>query len=280
MVRIDPRTNEVVDAIPVGRDPSNLLVHGDTAWVPNEGDGTLTELNLRTRRVHPIGRVAGVGFLARDQAGNIYSSGWDFPQVWRVSPRMGEVDAHFRVRTRAVGLAIGGGSLFVVDRLANGVTSIALAPPHRTHFWATGADPLVTAFGFGALWVANSDDASVSVIRPGDPKPLTIHVDPKPFGIATGFGSVWVGSNAANDVLRIDPDTFKVVARIPNVHGPYTIATGAGSVWAIDFDTQQVQRINPRTNRVVAKIDFRAAEPRGISIDGAQVWLTLDRPGT
>lgn len=285
ILRIDPATNEIVDAIPVGRAPSGILVRGRYAWVANEGDRTLTRIDLKTHDTRTIGGVSGVGFLARDGAGNVYSSGWDFPFVWRVGHASGEVDRRFRVRTRAVGIAIGGGFLFVVDRLANGVTSVGLGPPHAERFVRVGADPLVATFGSGALWVGNSDDATVSVLRPGVERPHTIDVDPKPFGIASGFNAVWVGSNQNATVSRIDPDTLRVVKRIDvrigGVNpGTYAVATGAGAVWALNADVQSIERIDPQTNRVVATIPLPfSVYPRQLSADGDEVWVSVTAPG-
>ena len=83
------------------------------------------------RSPHPyvktIGESHSVAFIAHDDRGNIYVSGWDFPFVWQIDPRTVQIVRPFRVKTRALGLAVGGGSLWVVDRLANAVTRIDLA---------------------------------------------------------------------------------------------------------------------------------------------------------
>lgn len=285
IIRIDASTDKVVDSIPVGRAPSGILVTGDDAWVANEGDRTLTRVDLHTHQEHTIGGVSGVGFLARDRKGMVYASGWDFPYVWRIDPETNEVAGRYRVRTRAVGLAVGGGFLFVVDRLANGVTSIDLAHPATHHFIPVGADPIVAAFGGGALWVANSDAATVSVIRPGLSKPQTISVDLKPFGIAAGAGAIWVASNTDSTVTRIDPETGRIVKRLTILQNGlnsdlYSVATGAGSVWAIGADSQSITRIDPHTNTVIATIHVYGAQPEMLAANGNAIWVTLAPPGT
>ncbi len=67
----------------------------------------------------------------------------------------------------ALGLAVGGGSLWVADRLANAATRIDLADGSVKGVIGVGLDPLVLTFGYGTLWVANSDDTTISAIRPG-----------------------------------------------------------------------------------------------------------------
>jgi len=284
IVRIDPKTNKVVESIAVGREPSGIVASNGAVWVANEQDRTLSRIDTRTHGVVAIGGLSGVGFVTSDTRGNIYASGWDYPYVWRIDPKRVRVAERFRVRSRAVGVAVGGGSLWVVDRLVNGVTRIDLGRPNSLGFVRVGADPLVTAFGFGALWVANSDDGTVSVIRPGLPRAQTIRVSAKPFGIAAGEGAVWVGSNADSTVTRIDPERRRVVKVINVSSSPlgsdlYNVAAGAGAVWAANASELDVVRIDPRTNKVVARIKL-GQEPRVIAIDGDNVWVSLAAPGT
>ena len=236
IVRIDTDTNEIVDSIPVGREPAAIVASPDAVWVANERDATLTRVDLRTRELRTIGGVEDVAFLTRDNRGNVYASAWDHPYVWRIDPRTIEVAERYRVRTRALDLAVGGGSLWVVDRLANAVVRIDLARGSVRDVIPVGRDPLLIVFGYGALWVANSDDGSVSAIRPGVPRLGTIEGISRPFGIAAGEGAVWVGSNTDSTVTRIEPDTRKKIAEIDvrrepsHESGLLDVATGAGSV--------------------------------------------------
>ena len=280
IIRIDPKTNKVVESIPVGREPSGIVATKNAVWVANERDRTLTRIDTRTHEQRTIGGLSGVGFVTRDDRGNIYASGWDYPYVWLVDPKKLEVITRFRVRSRAVGMAVGGGSLWVVDRLVNGVTRIDLARPRKPGFIRVGADPLVCAFGYGSLWVANSDLATVSVIRPGVSKAQTIVVSGQPFGIAAGEHAVWVGSYADSTVTRIDPDLRRVVKRISVLprgrvsSGLYNVAAGAGGVWAVNAEAKDIARIDPNTNKVVAHIPLPVV-PRVIAIAGDQVWVSV-----
>jgi YVTN family beta-propeller protein len=286
VIRIDPSTNEVVESIPVGREPTGIVATRDAVWVSNERDKTLTRIDTRTHAMETIGGLSGVGFVTRDERGNIYASGWDYPFVWRIDPRKAEVVETFRVRSRAVGMGVGGGSLWVVDRLVNGVTRIDLARPRKRSFVPVGGDPIAGAFGFGSMWVANSDDGTVSVIRPGVVDAQTIDVSEKPYGIAVGEGGVWVGSYQDSTVTRIDPELRRVMKRISitpsewlSASGLYNVAVGAGSVWAASNDAQDIARIDPRTNKVVAHIKLPVS-PRVIAIAGDQVWVSVGAPGT
>ena len=102
--------------------------------------------------------------------------------------------------------------------------------------------------------------------------------------LAPGFGAVWAADPIRDEVLRIDPGTRHVVARIP-VGGEARVATGAGAVWAIAGDLQyggsqgpiRLLRIDPDTDRVVARIPLRTPAdarfaPVELQIDGDAVW--------
>jgi outer membrane protein assembly factor BamB len=88
--------------------------------------------------------------------------------------------------------------------------------------------------------------------------------------MATAAGSVWVADIDGGRVLRLDPRTRAVEARIP-LGGAAWINTAAGSVWALGSDW--VLRIDPATNRIVARIDGGSPAP-GILLQGrGAVWI-------
>ena len=270
-----------MQSIGVGRLPGAIVANDEYVWVVNERDGTLSRVNTTTGATDTIGGLPSVGFLALDTRGNVYASGWDAPFVWRIDAARVAITKRFRVKTRAIGVAVGGGSLWVVDRLANSVSRIDLATAKVEDEVPVGTDPLRTAFGFGALWVANADDATVSVIRPGVAEPETIRVDPRPYGIDAGEGAVWVTGNSLSRIVRIDPDTRKVVTKIDTRTSPlglFDVAAGAGAVWAANWLDLTLVRIDPKTNRVVERIKLPGA-PRGIAIAGDDVWVSLGVPG-
>jgi DNA-binding beta-propeller fold protein YncE len=188
------------------------------------------------------------------------------------------------VKTRALGLAVGGGSLWVVDRLANAVSRIDLARRRVEPPIAVGTDPLVLAFGFGALWVANSDDATVSVIRPGVPTPSTIHGPEKAFGIAADAGAVWVSSNVDSRLYKIDPDTRRIVDRIDvssraRENDVFDVAAGAGSVWVANRGAREVVHVDPSTDRVIGRVELPwGTEPHGIAVTPDRVWVSVANP--
>jgi len=96
------------------------------------------------------------------------------------------------------------------------------------------------------------------------------------------FGSVWVSATNDAAVLRVDPRTRRVIARIP-VGTDVNIGAGAGAVWAVPrrptVRRARLIRIDPRTNRVVARIPMPSPGARyplggaAVVAAGARVWV-------
>ena len=92
-----------------------------------------------------------------------------------------------------------------------------------------------------------------------------------------GAGSLWVCSGdwtaAADVVLRVDPETNRVVDRI-SVDSPTGLAFGHGSVWATSAGHGTVSRIDPQTDEVVAKIEVgRGAVDIAADEHSGDVWV-------
>jgi DNA-binding SARP family transcriptional activator/DNA-binding beta-propeller fold protein YncE len=280
LLRLDPRTNRVVASIPIARDAAALDATPDALWIASERERIVSRIDLKTLQVTTIGEPHPVGFLAHDDNGNIYASGWDYPLVWQINPRTVQPVRSFRVKTRALGLSVGGGSLWVADRLANAVTRIDLASKRVVATIHVGVDPLVSTFGFGSLWVADGDSGTVAVLQPGLAKPLIVRGIPSPYGISAAAGGVWVASNGTHSVYRIDPDTRAIIARI-NLHTPTdfltTVSAGPHGVWAIE--DHDLVRINPANDTLAASIHFPpGTEPKAVAATPGAVWVTVGNP--
>ena len=113
--------------------------------------------------------------------------------------------------------------------------------------------------------------------------------------VAVGAGSAWVSSgdyypgpagrrDPGDVVLRVDPQTNRVVDRIP-VDPPTGLAFGHGSVWVTSAGYGTVSRIDPETGEVTAKIDVGrgavdiAADERSGAVWVAGLYLPKDYGG-
>jgi sugar lactone lactonase YvrE len=99
------------------------------------------------------------------------------------------------------------------------------------------------------------------------------------YGITRAAGSIWTASVEQNLVLRIDPRTGHVLARIP-VPKPWWISSGDGGLW-VSSDSIGALRIDPGKNRVRAVT--RIPDPSSIDevvVGGGDAWVTNSRTGT
>lgn len=95
--------------------------------------------------------------------------------------------------------------------------------------------------------------------------------------------AVWVASTKPYAVVRIDPKTDKIVAKI-RVPGEVCsgLASGFGSIWApICGRHAGLIRIDAAANRISGKIPIALAGPEGgITASDDSVWMVTDKNGT
>jgi hypothetical protein len=109
--------------------------------------------------------------------------------------------------------------------------------------------------------------------------------------MTSGFGSVWVADSKNLQVLRVDPRSHAVKARIrtggdTNAFGGDPIVNaGAGAVWAIarapgTDGGHRVLRIDPATNRITEREPLPAAQAPivfDVQIDQGRPWVVTNR---
>lgn len=104
----------------------------------------------------------------------------------------------------------GDGLVWTVDGDSN--TVIATNPVSRRVFRreVVGSDPVAVAVGYGAAWVANAGNGTITRVPIVGSKIETLGLNDQPSAIATGAGHVWVASRRSGRVIRIDPKTKQV----------------------------------------------------------------------
>jgi streptogramin lyase len=91
--------------------------------------------------------------------------------------------------------------------------------------------------------------------------------------VQAGFGSAWAFDAVDDALLRLDPATGRVTARI-GVRAGIALRVGSDAVW-VSEGVNDLVRIDPRTNRVVARIPLeRGAFSGGVPLPiGNVVWV-------
>jgi hypothetical protein len=109
--------------------------------------------------------------------------------------------------------------------------------------------------------------------------------------ITSGFGAVWAADTKNLEVLRVDPRTREVQARIRTggdtnaFGGDPLVNAGAGALWAIARAPSadgghRVLRIDPATNRITDRVLLPAAQAPivfDIQIEEGRPWVITNR---
>ncbi len=143
-----------------------------------------------------------------------------------------------------------------------------------------GSGPKAIAIQDTTLWVANSLDLTYQRVdtRADTAEPAEGGLRDSPTSMATGDGSVWIGSSLGSDdsLVRIDP-TEQNSASTVALGGPVSgLATGSGSVWATDQFGDLIRRYNVATQEATELAPLpEGSGPTGIAWDGDTLWVAL-----
>jgi serine/threonine-protein kinase len=282
---IDPKSNEVMTAVPVGIRPGPLAVGAGSVWVANLGDRNLTRIDVVQRA--PAGDVSlgdRTPTALAFGAGAVWVAHGLRGELSRVDPQFARVSRTIAVTSRSTstasgGVAAGRGRVWAVYSNST-LARVDAASMRVSGSTLAGALPSAVVEGSGASWVANSGDATVQRFDPATfeegPVRAPITVGSRPAGLAFGAGALWVANSGDDSVTRIDPSTGSTFT-IPVGDGPVAVAVGAGGVWVSNADAGTVSRIDPTTRDVVETIDVGNA-PTGIAVAGGLVWVAVQAP--
>jgi YVTN family beta-propeller protein len=88
----------------------------------------------------------------------------------------------------------------------------------------------------------------------------SVDVGSEPVAIVYGHDSIWVANSEDGTVSRINPETRDVEATI-GVPSPVDLAVGADAIWVAGGIDGTVSRIDPESNDVVVTLDLRGKDP-------------------
>ena len=251
---IDPAANTVTGVVPVGADPVAVAVGDGALWVADGGDQTVT-------RVDPVHRAVTGTF------------------------RTGGIPTAVTVDRRTVWIANGttGDGVGTVSRVepSTGISTTATVRPDSEDTTFDARTPSAVTVAGGSVWVNDVGRRLQRLSRgSGDPVGrVSLGRSSSADGLTAYRGSIWAASGADDQVLRIDPASGAVRARIAiaaapgeRVAGPSSVAGGFGSVWVTDTLSGTISRVDPRLNAVTATIRVGARPTRVAAGEGA-VWV-------
>jgi ABC-type transport system substrate-binding protein len=191
-----------------------------------------------------------------------------------IDARSGRVVSRVRLPGRPDELVQGGRSTWVLLDDRRRVVTVdgrrrKVSPPVRLPFAAGGIAP-----GAGGLWVAEAAGPRIALVGSrGVKRRFSVGSGAEHAGpLAVGFGSVWLGRGP--EVLRVDPDSGRVRARVSTPVEVTTVRAADDAVWVVSGQEGRIAKIDPATARVIARnrIHGWAAD---LAVGGGFAWLAV-----
>lgn len=140
------------------------------------------------------------------------------------------------------------------------------------------------AVAFGSLWVANCKGGTLYRINIKTSRiqaviPTGIGNPKGELNVVAGAGSIWVPSEEAGRIARIDPARNKVVATVTVDPGTFYLAFGFDALWAVSSVEQSLQRIDPHTEAVTKTVKL-GKMPGFLAAGEGAVWVQEQGDGT
>lgn len=137
----------------------------------------------------------------------------------------------------------------------------------------TGATPVGVAFDGDNMWVANSDDDTVTKLRASDGETLgTFAVGNTPRALAFDGANIWVGTTSGLTKVRAS-DGFNLGTFAPG-GGPADLAFDGTHIWATRPFSGSVTKLRASDGVVLGtfSVDFPVAS--GVLLDGTAIWVS------
>jgi len=202
----------------------------------------------------------------------------DENHVGLIDPGDGRITAQYAVGREPGAMVAGAGSLWVANTQDGTVSRIDRDPNQVVTIDVRG-EPTGLAFGAGSLWIANGRARSVAQVDPGSNRVVRdVVVSNSPRAVAAGFGALWVASTVDGVVRRLDLRRG-TPSRPIRVSSPAAIGAGAGAIWVASEEAGTVARLDPRSGQLIEAVDVGNG-PNAVAVGEGAVWVVNRPDGT
>jgi DNA-binding beta-propeller fold protein YncE len=158
------------------------------------------------------------------------------------------------------------------------------AHPHvisRLRLSRDGSDlPIASAAGPGSVWVglARATEGSVVRVDPATRRIVArVALPVRPNAVVAALGRLWVAGGAT--LIAIDAGTSQIVATTRVGPGASAVAAASGALWVAAAGDGTVSRVDARTYRVTARVPL-GGPCYGLAASRGTVWAALPGAGT
>src|SRR5262249_55037072 len=127
---------------------------------------------------------------------------------------------------------------------------------------------------FGAIW-ALDDRGTLYRIEDGTVAKEIDTEASKPYNLWAGADSIWTVDDQSGEVIRIDPRSGEIVAKVDTGDGAASIAFAGGFAYVMNHRDRALVRIDTATNRARKLATIRAGEaPERLATLRGSLWIT------
>jgi DNA-binding SARP family transcriptional activator len=284
LVAIDPKTNRVVAAIPVGSKPVTVAVGYGSVWVGDAADGTVSRIDPATRRTIKTIGIASPAIDLATGAGSVWAATGGFGTIVRIDPTANTVIKRIElgapnnpVVPAASAVAERDGHLWVgaFDGMAE-IDPRSDRIVGRVDLGKIAAQQI--AAGRDTVW-ATLEDRYASAVDASSARPTArFYAGTAVFAIAQDESAVWLAGVYGGQLWELAPATGATIRTGHAGKGAYGIAIGLGAVWVGSWPDHTIVRVDPATGDVLATIPI-GGEAQDVAVGDGLVWVAVDRPG-
>ena len=270
-------------------DPVAMAIRHDDVWVAGDNPTWVTRwvtpMNPATSEKPTIALPATPTRLAVTEDAVWVLTPAD-NSVSRIDPATNQVVATIPVGRAPSGLAVGAGAVWVSRRSDAAVVRIDPATNQVVATIPVGRAPGAMTVAGGVVWVALSE-RGLGRIDPTSNRSTVVRVPRCCAGeLAAGEGALWVANRVDGTLVRVDPGTGRVAARVllPGTaeQRPHQVAVGEGAVWVTSASPRRgtanlLWRVNPASNQVIGTLDLGPTSaggmPNSVAAGDGAVWV-------
>jgi len=274
---------------PLGGNPMAMAVREADLWVvqnnPPWVNHWVTPTNPMTRESPTIALTATPTRLVASQDAVWVLTPSD-QRLLRIDPATTEVVAAIGVGRASSGLAVGAGAVWVSRRSDDTVVRIDPATNRVVATIGVGRAPGAVTMAGGVLWVALPDNG-LGRIDPASNRSTVVDVPGCCAGeLAAGEGALWVANRGDGTLVRVDPVTGRVAARVPlpktTDQRPHEVAVGEGAVWVTSASPRReaenlLWRADPVSNQITGTLGLGPTSaggiPNRVAAGNGAVWV-------